>query len=354
MLQLAKKTRLLFWTGALALTIGLALGGCGAGNEAGESATSQVSPSAAAVSPSAAPSEAASPEKESPSAAATKKVTDDLGREVEVPVSPQRIVAGEFATELLALGVKPIAAGDNAFKVVFTQQDMQGVETIGDPPNPEKILELKPDLVIASTVFAEIYPEQMDQISKIAPVYYLSYDQDPIYDIFRKVADLVGRTTEADAWISGYEQEAAAARETLKTALGDETVTIFRVEKGRLRIYLNRNFGGYMLRTALAVKAPDKVATEIAGNKFGSAVQISLEQLPEYAGDHIFLIVRGEGDDKAAFGDIEQSGVWTGLDAVKNGNVHYLDTDKYYGSDVTTIRETMKEAVAMLNGTAAK
>ncbi|WP_018752897.1 ABC transporter substrate-binding protein [Paenibacillus sanguinis] len=280
--------------------------------------------------------------------AETRTVVDDLDRKVEVPVTPSRIVAGEFAPELLTLGIKPIASGDNGFKVIYTLDQMKGVDRIGDPPNPEKILELDPDLVVAPTVFLEIYREQMEQIARIAPVYYLSFDQDPIYGIFVKLAELVGKSEEAKAWITEYEQEAEAARERLTTAIGDETVSIFRVEKGRLRIYLNRNFAGYMLRSSLQLPAPDAVTAEIEQNPNSSAVQISMEKLPEFAGDHLFIIVREEGDDRQAFEEIKESGLWNSLDAVKNGKLHFLETDKYYGSDIVTIRETMKEAVDML------
>ncbi|WP_178025433.1 ABC transporter substrate-binding protein [uncultured Paenibacillus sp.] len=283
-----------------------------------------------------------------PSPSQTRKVVDDLNREVEVPLAPERIVAGEFAAELLTLGIKPIASGDNGFKVVYTLEEMEGVERIGDPPNPEKILELDPDLVVAPTVFLEIYPEQMERISKIAPVYYLSFDQDPIYGIYVKLAELVGKSDKAEAWIADYEREAELARERLSAAIGKETVSIFRVERGRMRIYLNRNFAGYMLHSSLKLPAPEAVAAEIEKNPNSSAVQISMEKLPEYAGDHLFIIVRGEGDDKQAFEEIRESGLWSSLDAVKKGHIHFLDTDKYYGSDIVTILETMKEAVDML------
>jgi iron complex transport system substrate-binding protein len=194
----------------------------------------------------------------------------------------------------------------------------------------------------------------MDQISKIAPVYYLSFDQDPIYGIFTKLASLVNKEPEADAWIKGYEEEADSARTQLKQSLGNETVSVFRVEKGRLRIYLNRNFGGYMLHSGLQANAPEAVTAEIAKNPFSSAIEISLEKLHEYAADHMLLIVRNEGDDKAAMEEIEKLSLWKSLPAVKNGRVHKLETEKYYGSDIVTIRETMKETVTMLVSENAK
>ncbi|MDF2661404.1 MAG: hypothetical protein K0Q94_4195 [Paenibacillus sp.] len=331
----------IFVVGAIAIMILFLLAACGnrSGGEPGEAKSS---------------ADASRTEEPAGAEQGTRTVKDDLGRQVEIPAKPERIIAGEFASELLSLGVKPVGAGDNGFKVVYTLNAMAGVERIGDPPNPEKILSLKPDLIIAPTVFQDIYAKQMEQLDKVAPIFYISFDQDPIYDIFTKVAELVGKTKEAQAWIAEYEREAAAARKQLASALGDQTVSIFRVEKGRLRIYLNRNFAGYMLRSSLQVKAPAAVAAEMMKNKNSSAVEISLESLPQYAGDHLFLIVRGEGADQQAFQEIQRSGLWNSLEAVKRGNVHFLDTDKYYGSDIVTIRETMKEAAQMLAGSVQK
>jgi iron complex transport system substrate-binding protein len=278
----------------------------------------------------------------------TRTITDDLDREVAIPVAPQRVIVSDFSSELLAVGVSPIAVGNNDHKIIYTQNLLSTAESIGDPPSVEKILDLQPDLIIMSTVMNQIYPEIVEQIEKIAPLVYISFDQDPIYDIFPKVADLVGKSEEAKQWIADYEQEAQVAREQVKAAIGDEAVSIFRIEKGRLRIYLNRNFAGYMLNSGLKVNTPEAVAAEIAKNKFASAVEISLEKLPDYAADHMFLIVRDSADDQGAYEEIQKSALWKSLPAVQNGNVHLLDTDKYYGSDIMTIRETMKEAAAML------
>lgn len=242
--------------------------------------------------------------------------TDDAGRTVEIPVAPQRVIVTDFAAELIAVGVTPIAAGENDFKNVFTQAAMAGVERIGDPPNVEKIVSLDPDLIILSTIYPQIYPELLPLLEAIAPVILFSFDQDPIYDTFPKIADAVGKAEQVQAWIVEYEQERDAARTQVQAALGDENVSIFRVEADRLRVYLNRNFGGYMLYTALQVTPPLAVADEIAKTPFGSATQISLEALPDYAADHIFVIVRNEGDDQVEFQRIQALDLWKNLPAV--------------------------------------
>lgn len=341
-----RRSPLLFILAAAMLAL---LAACGGGSAAESGATAG---SSAPVSQP--PAEGTSDSAPKAPAAATRTFADDLGRKVEIPAAPARVVVSDFSAEMLAVGVKPIAAGNNDFKIVFTQNAMSGVEAIGDPPNAEKIIQLNPDLIVMSTVSREIYPQVTEQLEKVAPIVYFSFEQDPIYETFPKIADAVGKPQEAKKWIADYEREMQQARERVKAAIGDKTVSVFRIEKGRLRIYLNRNFAGYMIRTSLQTKAPAAVAAEIAKNKFGSAVQISLEKLPEYAADHMFVIVRGEGDDQAALKEIESSALWKNLPAVRNGNVYFIDTDKYYGVDIATIRETMKEAADLLVKGAAK
>ncbi|RXZ83023.1 hypothetical protein EBB07_08580 [Paenibacillaceae bacterium] len=326
------------------LLIIILLSGCGA--TATHETTGSTKSSEETVSSGA--SQSASSETPASTDSETRVFTDDLGREVEIPVAPQRVVISDFAAEMLAVGGTPIGAGHNEFKNVFIADKLEQTENIGDPPNVEKLLELAPDLIVASTVFHEIYPEVMEQLEKVAPILFISFDQDPIYDTFPKIADVLGRQKEAKQWIAEYEQEAEQARAQVKAALGADTVSIFRIEKGRLRIYLNRNFAGYMLYRGLQVNPPKEVASEIAKQPFGSAIQISLEKLPEYATDHMFIIVRNEGDDQAEFEQIKKSALWKSLPAVQEGNVYQLETDKYYGADIITIRETLKEALVIL------
>lgn len=220
---------------------------------------------------------------------------------------------------------------------------MAGVDSIGDPPNVEKIVELSPDLMIFSSVYPEIYPDIMDKLEKVSPIVYIKFS-DPIYDVFPKVADVLGKKSLASGWIKDYEAERDVSRAKVKQAIGDESVSILLIEEGGLRIYLSTNFGGYVVRTALQAKAVDKVQAEMNKDRWKNAVVVSQELLPEYVGDHLLLIVEDEED----YNELQKSGLWQGLPAVKNGNVHLLDQDKYYLADSITIRETMKEVADLL------
>ncbi len=144
------------------------------------------------ASPSASPSSSSSAAESAPSAPETRVFTDGLGREVEIPVHPQRVVVSEFSSQALTVGVKPIGLGPNDLKNAFTQAQLTDIDDVGDPPNAEKILDLKPDLIIFSQYMPEIYPDAMAQIEKIAPVVYIAFE-DPIYDVLTTVADALGK-----------------------------------------------------------------------------------------------------------------------------------------------------------------
>ncbi len=331
------------------LLLSLIVAGCGNGNNSATSSSasgeSQPTPSAS-VSASAS---ASTPAEDGNREAGTRLFTDDLGRKVTIPANPQRVIASEFSAEALTVGVTPVGIGPNDLKNAFTGKALEGVLNIGDPPDAEKMLALQPDLILMSTFIPQIYPEAVQQLEKIAPVVYIAFE-DPIYHGLLTVADALNKQDKAKEWIAEYETDRDAARKQIREALGDETVTIFRIQKGRLRIYLSTNFGGYALRSALDAPAPDAVSAEIAKSPpWTNAVEISLEKLPEYAGDHILLIVSEADEDQAEYKSIADTPIWKGLPAVQEGNVHLLDTSKYYNYDNITVRETMKEMAKMLS-----
>lgn len=275
--------------------------------------------------------------------APTREFIDDMGRHVDIPTNPQNVVLCEFSPIALTIGLKPAAVCNNDFLNSFTKASLEGIESVGDPPNVEKIVSISPDLMVFSSVYPKIYREVMDQIEKIAPVVYVNFT-DPIYDVFPKVADALGKKSQVEDWIKGFEADRTGAREKIKQAIGDETVSILRIAKGDLRVYLSTNFGGYVVRNALQAKAVAKVQAEIDKDRWKNAVAISHELLPEYAGDHLLLIV----EDEEQYKEIQQMALWKGLPAVKNGQVYLLEAGKYYNSDIITIRETMKEVADLL------
>ncbi|WP_391573271.1 AraC family transcriptional regulator, partial [Cohnella sp.] len=140
---------------ALLLSFILLLSACGT-NDALGTTTSQPSPSDAPVS------------SEQPQT----KLVQTINGEIEIPTQPKRIVAGEYLGSLIALGVTPVGTSDHHIKNPYFNQYLKDVENIGDGNgNVEKILSLKPDLIIMD----DFYPELNEQMSKIAPTVVIPY-----------------------------------------------------------------------------------------------------------------------------------------------------------------------------------
>lgn len=91
-------------------------------------------------------------------------ITDSKGKQANVPCYPQRIVAlgGSYGVEtLLAFGMKDkiIAVADYAKKREDLKLFLKNIPDVGgsSKPNIEKILAMKPDLVLAYAIYS--YPE---------------------------------------------------------------------------------------------------------------------------------------------------------------------------------------------------
>src|SRR5699024_10589216 len=62
---------------------------------------------------------------------------------------------------------------------------------------------------------------------------------------------------------------------------------------------------------------------------------LSLESVPEYAGDYLILSQDGESED------LEESDVLKNIPAVKNNQVLQVDMDRFYFNDATTLNEIL-------------
>ncbi len=119
-----------------------------------------------------------------------------------IPAKPQRIVALDIPVildSLLALGIKPVGmVADNYeragkyFPALFPDK-VGGIETVDTEASPslEKILTLKPDLILSFDVPSERYYKQL---SAIAPTVIMESDKGklPFKETLRFIARLVG------------------------------------------------------------------------------------------------------------------------------------------------------------------
>ncbi|WP_409177129.1 ABC transporter substrate-binding protein [Brevibacillus fortis] len=260
---------------------------------------------------------------------------------IQIPDKPQRIVTDYYAGELIAVGGNVIGAETEAFKSPFTVEQLKNAQDVGSPRiNVEKTLELAPDLIVV------MYDDNYEALSKIAPTVYLPYGTATnIYDTVKLFGEVVGDKEKADKFIADFDKKAAWGREKLK-GIVDENATVGLYEltnKGDLWIFGdNAGRGGQTVYNALKLKMPH------ADKSKEQTVQLSMETLPEYAADYMFVTFYNPDKNSEALKTLQESAVWKVTPAAKNNQIFYNDYDTFYRYDPIAITAHIDMFVDML------
>lgn len=276
----------------------------------------------------------------------THTITDALGRQVEVPANPQRIIAHYFASEIVALDAPLVGTNFINAQEILTDEQLQGVEDIGQDmaPNLEKTLSLNPDLIIVPDFLES---PDIEKLSKIAPTVVVSYSAE-VFTRLRSLGEIIGKSEQAEEWIKNYTAKAEEMRNQLKSEIKQgETASAFIIYGDKqLYLYGPQRLGPTMY-DAFGFKMPPKVA-ELFANDQDLWKTISLETFPEYAGDRIFLV--SESSDDAAKKELEKvinGPIWKNLPAVKNGKA-YIVEDRWGYNDPLTLEWLLDEMAKVL------
>lgn len=298
------------------LVMALLLAACGQANNSGGGS------GAAANAP--APEASATPAATSAAAGTSddaEMVTfQDGAGEVQVPKNPHRIVdtTAFYTGYLLALGVKPVGVMEGAKASPYLADMLEGAEALGNDVTPENILSLDPDLIIVYTG-----TEGVDKLKEIAPVVQIQYGAKNYKDQMLDYGKLLNKNEEAKAWIKQWEARIAGLKPQVQAAVGNKTVSILNpYAKGLYVFGHNYGRGGEILYGEFGLKAPAEAQKEAIDSGTGWA-SISLEKLPDFAGDIIFTSPwSGDTSDPKIVYD---NPLWKGLPAVKAGHVFQLN-----------------------------
>lgn len=200
----------------------------------------------------------------------------------EVPVEPRRVVVLE-PLELdtaVALGVTPVGAAVASNVVgIPGYLGVQDVASVGTVPEPdlEAIAALDPDLILGTeSRHSELY----DQLSGIAPTVFMTTQADPWQDNVKFVGEALGKSEEAAGLLHDFE---ARCDEIAARNSPGVTGNLIRLrDEATLSLYSPTSFAGSAMECA-GFTIPDREWTE------GIQTDISPEQVPEAAADHVFI-----------------------------------------------------------------
>lgn len=259
---------------------------------------------------------------------------------IEIPSKPMRIVTDFYGGELLSVSANVIGVEPTAFDNPFIKDLLKDAVEIGQPVNVEKVLELEPDLIVI------MYDENYEQLSEIAPTLHIPYGTATnIQETVQLFGDITGNHEEAEKFMNKFTQKAKEGKEKLSGVIAsDATFGIYELtDKGDLWIFGdNAGRGGQALYNALELNTPHQNKNE------EQTLQLSMEVLPDYAADYMFLTTYDPDKKGEALKNLKSSSIWQGLDAMKNNQVFYNDFDTYYRYDPIAIYEQIDLFVNML------
>ncbi|WP_238649970.1 AraC family transcriptional regulator [Paenibacillus piscarius] len=263
--------------------------------------------------------------------------------DIQIPKNPQRIVmvAGAFTGHLLALGLKPVATGDESFNN-YTEGKLDDVVNLGNDIPYEQIIELQPDLIV---VWND--PAAIEKLTQIAPTVAVDYGV-PFREQLMEFGAMTGREEQAKAWIEQWDAQIAKYKPLVQQAVGERTVSIFDAGSAK-EFYAYGSFGrgGDIIYGEFGMKAPPIIQKEAIDSGQGWA-KLSLELLPQYAGDYIF-ISGWTGEENAAW--IFEGKLWDSLPAVRNNHVYRENSRGFVFSDPISLEAQLQFVVDSFLGT---
>ncbi|GLW74791.1 ABC transporter periplasmic component [Kitasatospora phosalacinea] len=240
----------------------------------------------------------------------------------EIKARPQRVVvldSGEL-DDVTLLGITPVGAVAPHLKTeggfpAYLKDKVGGVKDVGpmNEPNLELIASLKPDLILTSKVRHE---KVYDKLNAIAPTVMAETTGEPWKGNLKLYAQALGKESEAAAALSDYEARAAKLGEEIRAKYNGTapTVSVVRFVAGPTRLYQNASFSGVVLKDvglARATKAPDVDK---------SMLEVSPELINQADADLVF-VTTSDDPSKTKQAEVQQTAVWQGLNAVRNGKV---------------------------------
>ncbi|MBD2666994.1 iron-siderophore ABC transporter substrate-binding protein [Richelia sinica FACHB-800] len=261
-------------------------------------------------------------------------IKHDLG-ETCVPLNPQRIiVTDQVALEnVIALGLKPIGMPDTTYvasKSSFLKNQIADIPYIGkeDQFNLEKILDLKPDLIISLYGMSST---NYQLLSRIAPTVKFRYIHAEWQNSFRQISTVVNKTKQAEKLLDEYKQKLAKLGDLIKNKSNKVKVSVSRFHGGvKLPEFRSQfSFPGSILQE-IGLSLPDN-QSKLIKNPDDTLVILNLERIDLLDADVLFVAV--DPGAKDLFQKYQHTRLWQTLNVVQNQRVYSVDSSYWiFGS----------------------
>ncbi|MEK3646409.1 ABC transporter substrate-binding protein [Aeribacillus sp. FSL K6-1121] len=263
------------------------------------------------------------------------KVTDASGREVAFDTHPKKFASLTIGDMDIIHQLGGEIVGRPSTKVEIPEE-LEKVEEIGNThqPNIEKIVSLKPDVLIANVGFDKNIPALENQ-----GIQTLMTEANSIEDIKKNIetyGTLLGKESKAQELIKQIEQVVEK-----QTEASEAQALLVYGAPGSFLAALPTSLAGDILEKSGGIN----VASNFPKLKeYPQYAQLAVERVVEADPDIIYLITHGDpsGVEKAFKQEMEKNAAWKNLDAVKKGNIVVLPSNLFGTNPGTKITEAVE------------
>lgn len=285
-----------------------------------------------------------------------KQSTEDC-RQVEhvmgetcIPINPKRVITlwQTILANSLALGIKPIATSYYTGEPFpeYLQKQLGEIEFVdnGSEPSLERILLLKPDLILGNSRLKNIYKH----LSKIAPTVMMDFPATPppwkqqLLDL----AKVMDKEENAQMLVDKYWQRI----KTLRQKLGIDAASSKENNQHQLQISVATIYSDYGIWAYGENHAVGMILNDIGlqrppaqrGN-FYVINNISEEQLSDIDGDVLFFLRWGSEDEKEILEKLQEKPLWQQLKAVRQNQVYFVNAAHWHNFDFLSVNAVLDD-----------
>lgn len=249
-----------------------------------------------------------------PSTSFPLTIEDSYGNELTFEQKPERVisVAPSITETIFALDMQGILVGRTDY--CDFPVEVSGIDSIGTlrEPNIEKIVELEPDLVVASTHFSE---DVFNKLNSLGIKVLLLNPQDSfegVYEVITKLGQVLDANAEATSLVNGMKETVDYVKDKIKDQ--SKPTVYYVVGYGEYGDYTAG--GGTFISDMIKMASGQNIADDMEGWSY------SLEKLVEH--DPAIVIVSKFNNAKN--GIMEANG-YQDLTAVIEGKVFEINNN---------------------------
>lgn len=256
---------------------------------------------------------------------AVRMLTDSTGTQIEIPSHPKRVVilnASNLDLYAAAGGLEEVVGKptSTSFSPDLAEK-IKGIEEIGliHQPNTEKIIALKPDLVIGVNVpFHNGLRETLKQAG--IPLYINELNRyEDVLDTLKLYGELTGKPDAAKQVIETIQADYDRAAKLAEGKTPEKSVIIFGAP-GSFNMATSQSFSGELLKRLNGINIADS-----ADSVKGPYTALSMEYIAKADPQNIFIIAMGA--DPASIAQFREEmnshAIWRDTQAVKRGTFLY-------------------------------